>query len=281
MMTLSERRAADRAAKAAKLQAREAKRPVNHVPDSKSPTMQNRVLLANDASRFSADELLEHQLRVHLFLQWILDEHHMTAAYYLQTLLDTIKALNIIQPRPKRMEVVAKAEQELAHSATATHRSSHFVALKPLLVEYAAELVYSSKVLQVDCNIHAYHSLLLQETGRLVNLEWQAQAFPEVVRGMSIKAAALQYQVSEAKMKAGVLQVADILYHTNFLTYKEPVPYPATISDIRCHAKHYLMYDDDAKYVASVSARSVVGFKQMYGDALVDVSALAKRLQAA
>ena len=82
-------------------------------------------------------------------------------------------------------------------------------------------------------------------------------------------------------MKAGVLQVADILYHTNFLTYKEPVPYPATISDIRRHAKYYLMYADDAKNVASVSARSVVDFKQMYGDALVDVSALAKRLQAA
>ena len=180
MMTLSQRLAAERAAKVAKKQAREDKRPVKTKPVT-SLAVQNRMLLASEQSRFSADELLNHQLQIHLFINWVLSEHHLTAVYYLQTLLETIKALNIIQPRPKRMELVEKAQAELESSAEAVNRLSHFLVLKPLLVEYAAELATTSRMLQVDCNIHAYHSLLLRHTSRLIYLPWQIQAFTEVV----------------------------------------------------------------------------------------------------
>ena len=280
MMTLSQRLAAERAAKVAKKQAREDKRPVKTKPAT-SLAVQNRMLLASEQSRFSAEELLNHQLQIHLFINWVLSEHHLTAVYYLQTLLETIKALNIIQPRPKRMQLVEKAQAELEGSATAGNRHSHFLVLKPLLMEYADELATSSRMLQVDCNIHAYHSLLLRHTSRLIYLPWQIQAFTEVVDGMTLKVAAQKYQVSEFEVKAAVLEVADILYRTNFMTYKDTIPHPTTMGLIRRYAKHYRMYSDDAKNVAEASAKSMVDFKKMYGESLIDVAELAEQVKAA
>ena len=68
MMTLSQRLAAERAAKVAKKKAREDKRPVKTKPTT-SLAVQNRMLLASEQSRFSAEELLNHQLQIHLFIK--------------------------------------------------------------------------------------------------------------------------------------------------------------------------------------------------------------------
>ena len=278
-MTLSEQLTTAREAKKAKQAERAANRKPTARKPMRMPVQQNKLLLLKDPQRFTEQEKMDSQIKVHLYLALLLQEHDLHYVRYFSLLLVTIRAMCLIQNRPLRLELVEKAEQELATSQSrSVNRQSHFVALTALANAYADDMESSSKTFMLECNDHAIAVATMDVIADMLALpSWTFPAFGELCAMVSnsVHKLAGKYEVSEYAMRNAIMTLAHALYVLYYCDYWGRVVEPKSIPQLRMQSAYFMAFMAEVKSTARHQTGKIREFSQLFGVALIDLNKLA------
>lgn len=257
-----------------RLQRRQAERKPVRRHIIRQPHAQNRLLLVNDPQRLSDKAVLDSGLKLHLYLQFLLESHAYRWVCYFNHFLDNIRTMALLQNRPQLHTLIDQAASELQHSHSDTQRA--FTCLKALVCRYSADMAATSATLLVECNDHAAQAGIFAQIAVITALPAHAlAAFGDLLQGQTVKNVAAARGISHGSVKTHAIDIATAFCGMidNGIGF-EP---PSTITGIRHHKTTYRRIYDDLKTIAAQTTRKLANFQHLFGVALVDIGRYANK----
>lgn len=240
------------------------------------PVKQNRLLLIKDITRLSKEELLDAQLKLHLYLSALIDKHNIYYVRYFMLMITSIRTMLLFQNNPKREKLVKEAELELYNSNHTKCPNRHFSSLIALTIDYAESLKNTSRSFIAECDGHARAVVTIQTVKEmLLQPEWVFGAFGEVCSGnIPLSKVAEKHQISDDCLNKHVLDMASLIYKLYASQNSELKICPSKIQELQQQHDVFMKYFSMSKIFVQTQMSKIVSFNNYFGKSLIDKSEL-------